>query len=757
MNTKTSRILCGAILTALGATTTAHGEPASQAPPSSSALEEVVVTATKRDETLLKVPMAVSVLTSADIEAAGIRRASDFLNGMPNVTFQQDNTGETFINIRGQTSTRNSDPNVAIVVDGVTLTSMRSFNQDLYDIEQIEVLKGPQSALYGRNAAAGAIVITTKKPSDEFEGDMTVGLGNFDTSRFTGSVSGPITPTLKYRAAGSFRDTQGPFTNSTTGEKVMRTTPTLGRLRLLYEPSEKLSIDTKLGFSMTHGGTLAYNAQFVGLPIGGFDGTKLDANNANIPWISNVIGVYDEEFYDGTIRIDYDMGFGKLTSITAVNSLDSFFGGDLTPYLPDTGQPGAQIASYAFIDENFSQEFRLTSPGDQRLRWQVGLYGLRFDRDQYNELNVDTLGSVPGTRNRIDPPSSPQPTTVFGHQVYQTTSYAVFGNIQYDITEQLRLNVAGRYDNEERKYREATPDEINPLTGASYNLCVQLTGLPVGECRDEKQFTQFEPKISLSYDITPHVSTYLSYGEGFKSGGFNPKGSRQALINATEAAGLPTDNIYLQDQYDKEVSKAWELGAKLRLLNERLSINAAVFDTTIDGAQQFQFIPTVGLQTTISVDKVKSKGFDFDFMALLPADVGLFGSYGYTDATVDKFKGNPSVEGNVAPGTLEYNLTLGVTKAFDVAERMTLTPRVEWNRLGPIWWDIDNTPGTRRDPVDLLKARITLARGNWEIAAFGDNLLNEKYNQEVVPILSVFTVNYRGWTRTYGIEGTMRF
>ena len=757
MNTNTSRILCGAILTALGATTTAHGEPASQAPSLPGALEEVVVTATKRDETLLKVPMAVSVLTSADIKAAGIQRASDFLNGMPNVTFQQDNTGETFINIRGQTSTRNSDPNVAIVVDGVTLTSMRSFNQDLYDIEQIEVLKGPQSALYGRNAAAGAIVITTKKPSDEFEGDMTVGLGNFDTSRFTGSVSGPITPTLKYRASGSFRDTQGPFTNSTTGEKVMRTTPTLGRLRLLYEPSEKLSIDTKLGFSMTRGGTLAYNAQFVGLPIGGFDGTKLDANNANIPWISNVVGVYDEEFYDGTIRIDYDMGFGKLTSITAVNSLDSFFGGDLTPYLPDTGQPGAQIASYAFIDENFSQEFRLTSPGDQRLRWQVGLYGLRFDRDQYNELNVDTLGSVPGTRNRIDPPSSPQPTTVFGHQVYQTTSYAVFGNIQYDITEQLRLNVAGRYDNEERKYREATPDEINPLTGASYNLCVQLTGLPVGECRDEKQYNQFEPKISLSYDITPHVSTYLSYGEGFKSGGFNPKGSRQALIDATEAAGLPTDNIYLQDQYDKEVSKAWELGAKLRLLNERLAINAAVFDTTIDGAQQFQFIPTVGLQTTISVDKVKSKGFDFDFMALLPADVGLFGSYGYTDATVDKFKGNPSVEGNVAPGTLEYNLTLGVTKAFDVADRMTLTPRVEWNRLGPIWWDIDNTPGTRRDPVDLLKARITLARGNWEIAAYGDNLLNEKYNQEVVPILSVFTVNYRGWTRTYGIEGTMRF
>jgi iron complex outermembrane receptor protein len=757
LNTNTCRIFRGAILTALGATAVARGEPASQSPPSSGGLEEIIVTATKRDETLLKVPMTVRVLSSADIQAAGITRSSAFLNSTPNVTFQEDNTGETFVNIRGQTSTRNSDPNVGMVVDGVALTSMRNFNQDLYDIQQIEVLKGPQSALYGRNAAAGAIVITTKMPSDEFEGNATVGLGNFDTSRFTGSVSGPITSTLKYRASASFRDTQGPFTNSTTGEKVMRTTPTLGRLRLLYEPNEKLSIDTKLGFSVTHGGTLAYNAQLVGLPLGGFDGTKLDANNADIPWISNVNGVYDEKYYDGSVKIDYDLDFAKFTSITAVNSLDSFFGGDLTPYLPDTGQPGALIASYAFIDKNYSQEFRLTSPSNQRLRWQVGLYGLRFDRDQYNELNVDTLGAVPSTRNRIDGPDTPQPTAVFGHQDFQTTSYAVFGNIQYDIADRLRLNVAGRYDDEERKYREATPDEINPLTGTSYNLCVQLTGLPVGECKDSKKFNHFAPKVSLSYDITPDVSTYVSYGEGFKSGGFNPKGSRQALIDATEAAGLPTDNIYLQDQYDKEVSKSWELGAKLRLLDRRLSINAAVFDTTIDGAQQFQFIPTVGLQTTISVDKVKSKGFDFDFAALLPAEVELFGGYGYTDATVDKFSGNPAVEGNDAPGTLKYNATLGITKAFDVADRTKLTPRVEWNRLGPIWWDIDNTPGTKRDPIDLVKARITLGRDNWEISAYGDNLLNEKYYQEVVPILSVFTVNFRAWTRTYGLEGTIRF
>jgi len=279
-----SKITCG-IRAALCIAAGAAPSLAASAPPREGAagtLEEVVVTATKRSETLIEVPAMVSVLTAEDIQAAGIARSADFLNSTPNVTFQEDNTGETFINIRGQTSTRNSDPNVAIVVDGVTLTSIRSFNQDLYDLQQIEVLKGPQSAIYGRNAAAGAIVITTKRPSEEFEGSVTAAVGNFGTTRFGGSVSGPISDAWSYRAAMSFRDTEGPFTNSTTGEKVMRTTPTLGRVRFLYEPDDRLSVDIKLGMSQTRGGTLAYQAQFVGLPIGNYPGTELDANFARV-------------------------------------------------------------------------------------------------------------------------------------------------------------------------------------------------------------------------------------------------------------------------------------------------------------------------------------------------------------------------------------------------------------------------------------------------------------------------------------------
>jgi iron complex outermembrane receptor protein len=229
------------------------------------------------------------------------------------------------------------------------------------------------------------------------------------------------------------------------------------------------------------------------------------------------------------------------------------------------------------------------------------------------------------------------------------------------------------------------------------------------------------------------------------------------LIDATAAAGLPTDSIYLTDQYDKEVSDTYEIGAKLRLFDRALAINAAVFTTDIEGAQQFQFIPTVGLQTTISVDEIKTEGFDIDFTALLPGGTEIFGGYGYTDATVEKFAGEPSFAGNVAPGSFEYTLSLGVTHTFTVSDGLFLTPRVEWSQLGPIWWDVANTPGTKRDAIDLVRVRLTLGGERWEISAYGDNLLDEEYWQEVVPILPIFTVNYRGWTRTYGLEGTVRF
>ncbi len=725
---------------------------------STRSLGTVVVKATKRDESLVDVPITITAITSQEIEQRGITRAADFLSSIPNVAFIEDNAGEAYINIRGQTSVRNSDPNVALVIDGVTLSSVKPFNQDLFDIEQIEVLKGPQSALYGRNAAAGAIVITTKKPGDTIEGNIEAGASSWDTYRLSGGVGGPISDTLKFNIAGAYRETDGPFTNTTTGEKVHRFKTLNGRARLIFEPNEELSIDFRIGGHNSDGGSIAYNAQVVGVPLGDFDGLALNANEPNMPFVSNVRGLFDEDFIDATLNVSYDFGFATLNLITGANDLEQYYAGDTAPYLPDTGAAGATVNEYGYEDTNISQEIRLTSRDEGRFRWQVGAYYLKFERTQTTRFSVDNLGTLPSSRGSILPPSDTHPTTSFGRPVFDTESIAPFASIQYDISDRLHLDVAGRYDIEERSIRETAPDIVNPVTGASYNTCVALTGQTFSECTASTTFRQFEPKVSLAYDLAEDVNLYASYGEGFKSGGFNPIGGREALINAALDAGLTADSVYVQDGYDKEVSTSYEIGAKARLFDNRLSINAAAFSTKIEGAQQFEFYPTVGIQATISIDEVEIRGFDVDFHALLPSNTEIFGAYGYTDSEITSFPGNPGLEGNVAPGAFEYTLNLGATQTFGLANGFEIVPRVEYNRYGPILWDVANTSGTRRNEIGLLDARLSLRKDDrWSVSVWGKNITDEEYFQEVVPLLGFFTVNYRGPTESYGIEARYTF
>jgi iron complex outermembrane receptor protein len=475
-------------------------------------------------------------------------------------------------------------------------------------------------------------------------------------------------------------------------------------------------------------------------------------------FVSNVRGVFRENFFDATLKIDYEFDWATLTSISGYNRLNQYFASDSPPYVPDTGTAGAFVQQYTYLDKNYSQEVRLTSASDGPLQWQVGFYFLRFTRNQTSKISVDSDGRLPEDPRVIDPAGSTRPTVSFSNPLYRTTNYAPFASLQYSLTDQLRINLAARYDTEERSIAEAASAAINPITGVSYNNCIALTGQTIDQCNAKRTFKQFQPKASISYDVSTDASVYASYGKGFKSGGFNPIGSREALIAAAVGAGLPASSVYVQDGFDKEVSTSYEIGAKVRLFDRRLSINAAVFKTDIQGAQQFEFYPTVGLQTTIGIDKVELKGFDFDFVLKLPTGTQLFGGYGYTDGKVADFAGNPVFNGNVAPGAFKSTLNFGASQTIALSDSLELVPRIEFNHFGSIWWDVANTPGTRRKPLDLLKARLSLKSGDgWEVSAFGDNLTNEKYFQEVVPLLGFFTVNYRGPTRSYGVEARMNF
>ena len=501
----------------------------------------IIVTGLKRDQAFVDVPVAVQVFDERLIAEAGITRPQDFLNLTPNVTFIQSNhAGEAFVNVRGQTSVRQSESAVAVVIDGVQLATQNEFNGELFDIQQIEVLKGPQSALYGRNAAAGAIVIRTKAPTDEFEGSAIASYGNWNTSKAVLSMSGGIVPgKLRGRISAAFSETDGPFTNIITGEKSYRSSEKLGRLRLDWNDGGPFTADLRFNISRLTGGAIAANAQGPNIVNGGVP-SPVDSNDTDAPFVTDVPGSNLQDKWSASLKLDYDLGGVSLTSVSSYNRIVDNYQAKLFPYHTaldprnDAGNAilfGDQTQKYRIANKAFIQELRLDSTGDGPFNWQVGAYFLDSTRNFTTEqgyngrvltdatgapiigisgyLPNQASGAVRGTLDPaisnflfgsvisrwdrllvgggaiaptrgIDGLDSTNPTNAYDISEYKARNFAPFANAQLEVTDNFEIGVAARYDIEKREVRTLTPNVANPFTGGSFNQCVALFNLGSG-------------------------------------------------------------------------------------------------------------------------------------------------------------------------------------------------------------------------------------------------------------------------------------
>jgi iron complex outermembrane receptor protein len=780
--------------------------------------DEIIVTGTKRDQKFIDVPVAVQVFNAKTIERAGITRPQDFLALTPNVTFETSNhAGEFFVNIRGQTSVRQSEGAVAVVIDGVQLATQNEFNGELFDIEQIEVLKGPQGALYGRNASAGAIVITTKAPTDTFEGQVTAGYGNWNSSKVNASVGGPIIPgVLRFRASVGFNDTDGPYTNINTGEKVMRSNEKLGRLRLDWQASPDTTVDFRLNGSRLLGGAIAFNSQIIGSTIGGVPVTRIDTNDTSLPYTNDVAGKNRQDKFSTSLKIDHDFGFATLTSVTSFNKITDNYQAKNYPYggwsfqsnefVSDVLSPGTNLDILAAFGDNTQkfrisnraiiQELRLTSRSDQRLRWQVGLYYLTSRRNFTTEQGLNgrlardgagnflppfvirgtTIGAPVAPVERlligggsilptlgIDGIGSNNGTVNYDRNGYTARNIAPFGNVQFDVTDDIELQAALRYDIERRTVRTQTPNIANPFFGiapgapqATYNICVATTGRTAAQCRERRTFKQAQPKVTATYKFpNRNGSLYAGFGRSFKSGGFNPIGTRATLL-----VGLP--NILVQDSYDKEVADSYEVGFKLQLFDRRVSINGAAFHTKVKNSQQFEFFPTGGIQAVSQIKKSRINGFEFDINARVTDTLTVFGGFGLADTKITDIDSldpadRAAIIGNRTPFAANYNASAGFQLVQPVSNTLDLLIRGDYTRTGSIWYDQRNLAGTKRDPVDLVNARIGLANERWELSLWSKNLFDVSYNSDAVVILPVAHAVYRAPDRSFGVEAKVKF
>jgi len=703
-------------------------------------LEEIVVTARKRDESLQDVPVAISAFSAAEIESAGITRPQDFIALTPNMQMvQTQNQGTSFIVVRGISQARNSEPSVAVSIDGVLLANPSQFNQELFDIESIEVLKGPQGALYGRNAIGGAIIIRTREPSyDAIEGRVTTGFDSGPGYYVRGGVGGPVADSekLRFSVSGSYFDTDGYIDNPYLDEEADPFQDLSGRARLIWDVTDNLTADFRLSASKTETQALYFNI-------------TESVNDTSLDVRVNNRGVNERDLFGASMKLDYETAYGTLTSITAYDTLDEILTGDQFDFLPVEESVlfaffGADQAQHQWLDVSaVSQELRFTSPSDERLRWIGGLYFIQTDRFISTGNVFDLSPSVPGwkvpqvKRNPL-PLFNPQFSFLADEQ--DNFAWAVFGEVEYDITDQLEVAVALRYDEDERENTTKTPDEFLPTPDAFY-----------GQVRDET-WDEWQPKLTFTYRPSDDLTLYAGYSRGFRSGGFNQTG--------VGAANIPG----VEDLFDKETADTYEAGVKALFLDRRLSANFSAFLTQAEGSYFFVYDPNTGTQNLGNLDEVDYQGFELEFQAAATDWLDLYARVGYTDSEIKKSRRDPNDVGNQAPLVSEYTVNLGaqIFGPLPFGEDLTYFIRPDFQIIGDTYWYPDNY--TVRDPVNLLNLRAGFGSDIWTITAWSRNLTDEDYNAEWSPGPQFFpspgyTNNFvfKAQPRVWGLELTYRF
>jgi iron complex outermembrane recepter protein len=737
----------------------AQAQTQTQAQASAGVLEEVVVTARKREEAQLDVPVTVDAFTQQTIESAGIETPRDFIALVPNMTLVEvQNVGNAFITIRGISQARNSEPSVAVLVDGVLEPNPYEFDQELNDVQAIEVLKGPQGALYGRNAIGGAIIIRTADPSDHFEGAAKVGVGNGVSEKAQVAVGGPIDSagTLRFRASLNYYNTDGYLENVYLDHKADPYRDYSGRLRLLWKPSDQWTAD--LRFFGDHVETTAFYYVIPrddeANPFSSFT-TPPNANDVTSPIQTNNLGTDTRDVTDIALKLDYAAGPGTFTSISDYDHTKEIDTGDAYDFRPITtsiayncpicfgasptpAQGGPfDLSQSQFIDvTTYSQELRFTSNKVGGFSWIAGAYYIHTDRFISTDNLIDRGAGVPRVyHNPIVDPTNPYATNTnltFLADSQNNNAWAVFADATYDFTKQFELDVAIRYDEGKGEDTTETPTQFLPPA--------TLGTARSGEVRKET-FDAVQPKFTLRYKPSDSVTLYGGWSRGFRSGGFNQTG-----VGAVAAAA---GHLGVHDIFQAEIADTWEIGVKSEFLDRRLAANAALFYTDSHNGYFFYFDATTSTQNLGNLD-ARYKGGELELTAIATNWLDVYASFGYTDGEITKME-DPTVVGNKPPLLTKDTINAGFQIHQPLADGVNGVLRLDYQMIGRTWWDPYNL--TSRDPVDLLDLRAGLEGNRWSLTAWSKNLTNKLYNAE----FSTGGFLWRAPPRRYGLDFTYKF
>jgi iron complex outermembrane receptor protein len=601
---KRSILICCFWITASSAVMTrtwAQTAPA-EVPDKQSGLQEIVVTATRRETLLSETPIALSVVTSDQMDNQRIVNFADIELAVPNFVFTQVTRQETIFSIRGtgvDNDTPGSDAGVSVFIDGVPRTGVHDTTPDIFDLESVEVLRGPQGTLFGRNTTGGAVIMRTVPASFEpaFKGQLTY--GNDNLAEINGLVTGPV---ISNSLAGKFsillHGRDGNVDNVVQNRENGRERSGAMRGQLLWLPLDdvKLTLGGEYSRDRSESRLGLLESTFAPSLFPGLQFGPDVTNGALTPQASNtIVGV--------SATADWQTGFGTLTSITGYRSVTAGL-----VYAP-LGDPTTSLLAVQDVrDRQYTEEIHFASSAGKRLTWLAGLFYLHLDR---LDDTLYTANAVPDTVFSLQAPPGAQ--SAHDQQVL-TTSRAVFGEATYALLDTVDLTAGARYSSEHRSgHSEVTPFESSGFYAHSWSA--------------------FTPKGTLSYKPFKGLLTYATVAKGFTSGGFDA------------SAGT---NEGLRTPFNPESVINYEVGAKFAGLDRRLNLNTAVFWADYTNLQRtaFDSNPAVNAYRTTNAGKARVRGIEAEVTYLPVSWLTLSGNYAYTDAKYREYN-VPQDDGSV--------------------------------------------------------------------------------------------------------------
>lgn len=704
-------------------------------------LQEIIVTAQKRSESAQSVPISIAAVSGATLAQSGAVNLENVQRLTPGLTISTIGTGwVSYTYIRGVGTSQvdpRADPSVAYFIDEVYLGGSSGLQFDLSDIERIEVLKGPQGTLFGRNTSGGAISIITKKPSDKFGLDFTADAGNYNLLAGRGSVTGPLTSdgSLRYRLSGSVRH-RDPVTQNLGGGRDPGKVNTWGaRGSLEYVGSDltaQISADyfhSNYGMANTFLLTPCVAAPVNTCFLSAGGAAKVAAN----PGQTFFRGYYDhpdgferQRVWSVTGRLEWTLPFATLTSISAYRRNDFSRAND---------QDGSIADGYTWntdeLDRTFSQELRLAHTGD-KFDWLAGLYyyNARTTREDFWTIGADI--AIPPLRNTI--------YRDFSH--ITTESFAAFGQGTYHFTDEFSLSVGGRYTHDRKKDDRTVVLAIAAGGGYSVN--------------PSNSWQSFDPAVTIEYKANQNFMLYGSYRRGFKSGGY-----QTVLQSSPVTASLP---------YNPEHVNSFEAGIKSEWFNRRLRVNIAGFHTQIKGQQVSRV--DVSRSAAIIIDNAgtaSANGVDLAISAQITRAFSIDWAATYQQARFDKYDtivgGVPtSYAGNHQPRSPDFMLSAAANYVLPLGSWGSATVHGDWFHQSRVFFQAENF-GVNPSGIDIsqrkydvFNARLTVAPsdGPWELSGWVKNIGDTHYCRNIANV-GLSGLCSPGDPRTYGLTVGLHF